>query len=424
MISEHPSNSAEGPLSGETPARPRRLQSGAETETERDLQDFWIALVRRRKIAITVFTIFVAVGAIISITRQNRYTFTTTIRIGATPLREDGQEPGSAPLAKLVEPADEALAKLKDIYIPTAQDDLARESPGTRGGLPIKARASGERLILEAKGRAAEASACLKLRERATQKLAADHGELARARLAEFREQMRLRKEKLSAPAQDPLEREVANSLAESEEYLARIRDEHETAILETKLTEEREKILREELEDAKRALKLADENRAQATKTPQADVHPLPLTLLAIDKFAGEASQRLRSIEYRLNVEVPRGKRLLKEEIADLERRRETLSRLIEQFKSDLAIVQKKLEGDRTAEEELIKEMEASLENVTGTSVLIPPKQMLRASDSNRLFTFVAFLLLGLMFGILAALFVEFASAAQKRIAAGRSAE
>lgn len=118
-------------------------------EDEISLVDLWLVLVKRKKLILKTFIIFILLAIVLAYLKKDKYEFTTTIEIGqVATVNNEGHESYS-----LVESIESVKAKLENSYLPSAQAKFYSENPKVnKFKTSIEAPKNAQMLIVKSKG--------------------------------------------------------------------------------------------------------------------------------------------------------------------------------------------------------------------------------------------------------------------------------
>ncbi len=456
------------------PPTPKELQVYYQ-EDEINLLDIFLVLVKRKKVIAIVAGVCIVIGIVFSFTTSKVYTYSTSIEIGATgsPVSDDGFEENVNQQLKLIDNPNTVLAKIQESYILVVQREYFNSNPDIKV-FKIKARIpkGSELIVLESKGTEELKETHLYIHQQILNRLIQDHKK--RIDVTRNQYQVQIEKNKLILEGiLDPSTLDVArkaldNELIRAKLKLEELRDpkvlavpkkglEREISLIKLKQLERKDqiKLIKEQvkrLDEVERLLQKqsADLNdqintvilrRQDALKEVSDEAKAM--TMLLIDNEIQQNRDRLAGIEERLYVTLKNQRGQLDKSLADNRREQEIqdkeildvegkLEKLILDNRRDQArqrpIVAeleaqlKKLESDHvrdiSSQRHKIRELEIQSVNLRETHAVTPPIQSLRAKGTSRLLIVSLSIILGVIFGIIAAFIFEFLDKAKLRLA------
>lgn len=359
---------------------------------EISLFDVWNVLVRRRWIVFAVVALAAALSAVLALSRTPTYRLSQTIEVGEVesplvpespaPLAGAAQSqssgsggvtiqldrPSRPPRTEIFEPPGLVAAELENVHVPAARAALAEndaQAAGLRAPVSAQAVSNTQLVRMTARVPASQVAAYERVMAEAADRLVQAHAEAERTARREFQDAL------LSA----------RNAKAEIQDRLDARRSELDRF-------ETREDLLAEQIRDLQDLLARAEAARRDAVAA-QPDASEAVAAMLVANELR-EARQDLAALRERREVELPAQRAELRNEIAGLERRLEVAKGRVEQLK-------------------------ARMDDYTRTRVVSPVARS--GPDLGTPWPVIVALgcILGLVAGILAAFFAEFAAAARK---------
>jgi LPS O-antigen subunit length determinant protein (WzzB/FepE family) len=328
-------------------------------EDEIDLVDLWLVLVKRKTVLAGITVACLLAGLLYVLLVPAKYTYSTTIEIGN---HINGQE------LTLVETPETVLAKLRETYIPQAQQNFLKQNPGSHKVIKIDAEIpkNSQIIVIKSKGPKSEGETQMALQQSIVNMLKKDHDRIidvfhkateiqhrkAVARLEELKDDNKLIEER-------------GNRLNEVEALL-------------TKQAKETREDLQETINDRKKILK-GTVSEAQAT------------TLLTLDDGIRSDRELLASIDERLHVKLADNRAAIKKQLEDNLRTQATQKDNIAKLKLQLA-------------------------NLRETNSLLPPIRSPKPTGPGKKLIIVLSLIIGLMLGIFTVFIMEFLANARRQ--------
>jgi len=325
-------------------------------EDEIDILDLWRAIVRQKQVVVGTIVACLLIGGLYAFLMPERYAFTTSIEIG----KNSG--------GKLIDDPRTASSKLSDGYIPLTIKEFHDTHPDNDGSYEIQAISSkkSELVLMKAQGRQDEAETYLQLLSSALARLQTDHGRI-----------LKVIQNNLDVHLNTA--RNIAEALLDKADVLA----------ARKKLFAETRKLLQKQIAELQDLTRKAMINRKQAVK--EAQDASQGMTMLMIDQGIQQNRNRLATLEERLYVKLEDSSNQLEKSMADNKR-----NQVEQQIK--------------------IRQIQAMISNLQETRAIVPPMQSLRPVAPNRPLILGLAGVLGLIFGIFAAV-VRDASQRRKSI-------
>lgn len=455
------------------PPTPKDLQVYYQ-EDEINLIDIFLVLVKRKKVVMLVALACICVGILFSLTNKKMYTYSTSIEIGATSnlvTTTDTDELLNDEL-KLIDEPETVLAKIKESYIPIVLREYFTKNPDA-GVFNVEARIpKGSKLIvLESKGSDAARQTHLSIHKEILDRLIQGHKK--RIDVTKNQYQIQLEKNKLKLDELlDPNTLDVERKALENELVRARLKLEElkdpkilavpekglerEISVARFKLQElkdqqkltkeqiirmgEVERLLQKQATNLNDQINTVTKRRQDALKEVRDEAKAM--TMLLIDSEIQQNRDRLAGIEERLYVTLKNERGELDKSLADNRRDQELQSKQVldiegkleklildnirdqarqQPFITELDAQLKKLESDHirsiSSQRHKIKELEVMLVNLRETHAVIPPMQSLKPKGTSRIVILAIAIILGLIFGVIAAFVYEFIDKAKQRL-------
>ena len=456
------------------PPTPKELQAYYQ-EDEINLLDIFLVLVKRKTVVMFVAAVCIVAGVVFAINSKKSYTYSTTIEIGATSnliIDSETGELSNEPL-ELIDQPETVLAKVKESYIPIVQREYLESHPDLNV-FKIDARIpkGSELIILESKGPEENKQAHLEIQQKILDRLILGHKKRTDVTRSQYQVQVaksQLKLEEILDPTTIDVERKaLENELIREKLKLEELKDprilavprkglEREISLTELSLQElndqkkliqqqvirltEVERLLQKQAKNLNDQINTVIQRRQDALKEVRDEAKAM--TMLLIDNEIQQNRDRLADIEERLYVTLKNERGELFKSLADNQRSQEIqgkqvldiegkLEKLLldnsrdqarqAPFVTELESQLKKLESDHgrsiSSQRHRIDELKLLLTNLRETHAVTPPMQSLKSKGTSRLLIITISIILGLIFGIIAAFFVEFMEKARERLA------
>lgn len=438
-----------------------------------NLVDLWLELVKYRRVIFTSVALALAGGLLVAFLLPQKYSYTTTIEIGST---TNETTAGSAP--QLIDSPETVLAKVKESYIPLAQQQYHKAHPEDAALYKIDARIpkGSQLLVLEAKGTEKNSANYLQHLQSISDALFADHqhvmniykanlnNQLAMAKikldeitdpstLATQRKQLenqlnnaRIKQDELTNPQVLAVPRQaLENKLARENKKLVDLKDGVKLIKARYQRLDETDALLKQQISDLQSQISSALTQRKKAIGNMQSE--SAAMTMLLIDNGIQQDRTRLAALQERLFINQQNLRLELEEKIAANQRSQSVQSKLINKAKSELARLNvtnqhaqqrhqpkiatleerlTKLSADTRRnmerQQQTIQQIKAQLENINPTHAIAPPMQSLVPTGPGKALIIILSLVVGLMLGIFAAFFASFLDKVNRQSTANRA--
>lgn len=323
-------------------------------EDEINLVDLWLVLVKRKLILVGVVVACMFLGLLYTIAVPPSYQYSTSIEIGT---RINGTE------LSVVESPETVLAKVKESYIPLAQQDYFDQHSEQESVVKIDVRVpkNSQIIVLSSKGPDDQGDIHKALQQSVVDRLKKDHGRIIDV----------IRKET------EILQHQAAAKLEE-------LKDANELIMARGKRLNNFAELLTKQAEEARKDLLQVKNNRQKSVK--EATNEAKAMTLLMLDSEIRNYRELLAEIDERLHIETADTLDAIKKGAADNQRAQK-------------------------AQQDNISKLEIQLANLRETSALQPPMRSLEPAGPGKTLIILLSLVLGLMLGVFATFFAEFLS-------------
>lgn len=324
----------------------------ADQTDEISLVDLVLVVWRHRRPVFFTMLTFAVLGIAAALLLPKKYAYTTTIEIGAR--IEDHK---TVPL----EHPDTTLAKVKESYIPLAQQDYLQAHAGDGRAFKLEARIpkGSQLIVLESTAKERDGPIYQEIQARVVQDLITDHNRVFNI---------------LRSDAELEKQRAVRD--------LDVLKDGEQFLLAELKRTELSAVLLKQQIADTNALIDAAQKNRAKAVSEARDEARAM--TLLMLDNEVQQNRTRLAALDERLQV--------------GLAARRDSLNNQLRKNRRNQAI--KELEIQRLA---------LQVENLQETRAVVASMQSLEPVGISRSMIVVLSVFLGGFAGLLVAFGLEF---------------
>jgi capsular polysaccharide biosynthesis protein len=323
-------------------------------EDEINLVDLWLVLVKRKLILAGVVVASAVAALLYVVVVPPSYQYSTSIEIGT---RLNGTE------LSVMESPETVLAKVKESYIPLAQQDYLDQHPESKSVIKIDTRVpkGSQIIVLSSKGADADGDIHKALQQSVVDTLKKDHGRIV-----------------------DVLRKETEILQHQAVAKLEELKDGNELIMARSKRLNDFAVLLAKQAEEARKDLLQVKNNRQKAVREATNEVKAM--TLLMLDSEIRNYRELLAEIDERLHIETANSQDAIKKDLADNQRAQE-------------------------AQQDDIAKLEIQLANLRETRALQPPMRSLEPVGPGKTLIILLSLVLGLMLGVFAAFFAEFLS-------------
>lgn len=323
-------------------------------EDEINLVDLWLVLVKRKLILAGVVVASAVAALLYVVVVPPSYQYSTSIEIGT---HLNGVE------LSVVDSPETVLAKVKESYIPLAQQNYFDQHPERESVVKIGARVpkNSKIIVLSSKGADADGDIHKALQQSVVDRLKKDHGRIV-----------------------DVLRKETEILQHKAVAKLEELKDANELIMARGKRLNNFAALLTKQAEEARKDLLQVKNNRQKSVK--EATNEAKAMTLLMLDSEIRNYRELLAEIDERLHIETADTQDAIKKELADNQRAQK-------------------------AQQDNIAKLEIQLVNLHETSALQPPMRSLEPVGPGKTLIILLSLVLGLMLGVFAAFFAEFLS-------------
>lgn len=375
-----------------------------------NLIDLWLELAKRRTIIFSSVALALIAGLLIAFLLPQKYSYSTSIEIGSTlKIGNSGET------ARLIDKPETVLAKIKESYIPLAQQQFRSTHPTNTSLYKIDVRAPKNSLliVLEAKGTEDNASIYLDHLQSVTDKLLNDHQRVMNIYRGQLNSQLELAKieqDELSDPLMLAVPRqELESKLAKDQKQLIDLRDQTQLIKSRYQRLDDTDTLLKQQISDLETQVKSALSQRQQAIGNMKNE--SAAMTMLLIDNEIQQNRTRLAELQERLHISQQNLRQEMEEKIATNIREQGVQDKVINKTKSEL---DRLAIGDQRAQQrqkQEITELEIQVNNIQPTRAVTPPMQSLEPTGPGKSVIIILALMLGLLIGIFAAFFASFLS-------------
>ena len=326
-------------------------------EDEINLVDLWLVLEKRKLVLVGVAVACVLAGLLYAVVVPRSYQYSTSIEIGT---RLSGTE------LTVMESPETVLAKVKESYIPLAQQDNLVTYPELKSVVEIDVRVpkGSQIIVLSSKGPEDEGDIHKALQQSVVGMLKKDHGRIV-----------------------DVLRKETEILQHRAVAKLEELRDAATLLISNEKRLGDTAKLLTKQSAEVRKDLIRAEKNQQRAIK--EATDEAKAMTLLMLDSQIQRQRNRLAQLDERLQIKLIDSRDRLKKSVADNRRA-------------------------QVNQQDTISKLEIELANLRETRALFPPMRSPKPSGPGKTLIVLLSLVLGLILGLFAAFFAEFLSKAR----------
>lgn len=323
-------------------------------EDEINLIDLWLVLEKRKLVLAGVVIACVLAGLLYAVVVPPSYQYSTSIEIGT---RLNGTE------ITVVESPQTILAKVKESYIPLAQQNYLDQHSELKSVTNIDARVpkGSQIIVLSSKGSEDEGDIHKVLQQTVVDRLKNDHGRII-----------------------DVLRKDVEILQHKAVAKLEELKDAAILLAANKKRLDDTSKLLSKQAAKVRQDLARAENNQQRAVK--EATGEAKAMTLLMLDSQIQRQRNHLAQLDERLQVKLIDSHDRLTKSVADNRRA-------------------------QANQQDTISKLEIELENLRGTRALFPPMRSPEPSGPGKTLIVLLSLVLGLTLGLFAVFFVEFIS-------------
>lgn len=326
-------------------------------EDEISLIDMWLVLVRRKWILAAVMVTATLGGLAYALFLPPKYAYSTTIEIGSQ-IQNNQATPIEAP--------DSVRAKIAESYIPLVLHERQQGMLDERKRYEIKVDVpkNSQVIVLRSEGREQDEDTYTALHRAVVERIQDDHKRVSNV-----------------------LRRNLEALVADRERKIAGFQEDGQMLAAQLKRLADERDLITKEIEQTEQLIAAAGRNHERAIR--EAADGPGAVTLMLITDELRNNRSRLTELKQRVLVELPNRHDQLEKSLSDVRRSQEE-------------------------EKAQIESLRLSLQGLLETRAVTPPIRLLEPIGPGRGVIVILSVLLGLMFGIFAALFSEFLSKAR----------
>jgi LPS O-antigen subunit length determinant protein (WzzB/FepE family) len=373
-----------------------------------NLVDLWLELAKHRSIIFSITALALIAGLLIAFLQPQKYSYSTSIEIGST-----SQANGSGESLRLIDQPETVLAKIKESYIPLAQQEYRKSHPADTSLYKIDVRApkNSQLIVLEAKGTENNSPAYLEHLQSITDKLLNDHQRVMNIYRGRLNNQLALANielDELTDPRMLEVPRqELESQLAKNQKEFIDLQDQAKLIKSRHLRLDDTDALLKQQINDLEAQIKSALSQRQQAIGNIKNE--SAAMSMLLIDNEIQQNRTRLAELQERLYINQQNLRQELEEKIAANLREQGVQNTIIDKTKSELARLAIGNQRAQQRQKQEVSKFKTQLNNLQPTRAITPPMQSLEPSGPGKSIIVILALILGLLLGVFAAFFASF---------------
>ena len=386
-------------------------------DDEISLVDLWIAIMRRKKLVLAVFSAVLLMGLAAALLLPKKYDYSAVIEIGGKLQQRDGISIFTA-----IESSDSVKSKLESAYIPAAIRKYLGEEENADflSRIKVQAPKDSNTLIISSTATEENGDELKGIMRDAAQALIEDHNRVTSTDVAVVQNELSDAQRALEALSDpDALTAKIKAMESEVDAIKKNILTmEGERKLLEADLerTNQQEALLKGQLEEITALIKDSIKVRANSSSGTKNSTDAA--MQLLIDNQIQHYFVRQSELEERLFVGIQAERDRLNEKIQENARKLSQATQQLEQKQAELAAFRKDLQRQIQAKEDQIKTIKTKLDNILATRLVLEPEQGLQPTGPGKSLILALAGFLGLFAGLFAAFIAEFRDKVAERLA------